>query len=89
MTYSRIWPSPDGPQPPEASTWTEGQKKLILIRVDFPDLAGQPFPDSTGITLISNLNFFYTEMSYGRAGFFTNGAGSDFTPTFRMPQPAG
>src|SRR5439155_15767505 len=24
-----------------------------------------------------------------RAGFFTNGAGSDLTPTFRMPQPAG
>src|SRR6266576_2340387 len=81
--------SPDGQQPPEASAWTEGQKKLIIIRVDFPDLAGQPFADSTGITLISNLNFFYTEMSYGRAGFLTNGAGSDLTPTFRMPQPAG
>jgi len=38
--------------------------------------------------LLSGLNSFYTEMSYGRAGFYTNGAGSDITPTFRMPQPA-
>src|SRR5439155_8976947 len=72
----------------EASTWTEGQKALILIRVDFPDLVGQPFADSTGISLISGLNSFYSEMSYGRTGFYTNGAGSDLTPTFRMPQPA-
>ena len=81
-----------GPTPsegdPEPSAWTEGQKSLILIRVDFPDLQGQPFADTTGVTLISNLNVFYTEMSYGRTGFFTNGAGSDYTPTFRMPQPA-
>jgi hypothetical protein len=72
----------------EASTWTEGQKKVILIRVDFPDLVGTPVSDSAAITLINNLDLFYKEMSYGRAGFFTNGAGSDFTPTFRMPQPA-
>ncbi|HXU79044.1 MAG TPA: immunoglobulin domain-containing protein, partial [Methylomirabilota bacterium] len=76
----------DGPVEP--STWTEGQKKVILIRVDFPDLAGDPFADATGILLISNLNVFYTEMSYGRAGFAAYGAGSDMTPTFRMPQPA-
>jgi hypothetical protein len=81
-----------GPTPseeePEASAWTEGQKSLILMRVDFPDLPGQPLADATAITLISNLNVFYTQMSYGRTGFYTNGAGSDFTPTFRMPQPA-
>jgi hypothetical protein len=82
-------PSPAGSGTPEASTWTEGSKKVILIRVDFPDLAGQPFADATGISLLSGLDAFYTEMSYGRAGFYTNGAGSDLTPTFRMPQPAG
>jgi hypothetical protein len=82
---------PVGPvqgQDAEASTWTEGQKKVILIRVDFPDLVGTPLSDSAAITLLNNLDLFYKEMSYGRAGFFTNGAGSEFTPTFRMPQPA-
>jgi hypothetical protein len=72
----------------EASLWTEGLKSLILIRVDFPDLPGAPFQDSTGIALISNVNSFYAEMSYGRAGIVAFGDGSDITPTFRLSQPA-
>ena len=80
-------PAADG-ETPEASTWTEGLKKVILIRVDFPDLTNAPLSDSSAISLIANLHNFYNEMSYGRAGFYTNGAGSDFTPTFRMSQPA-
>jgi len=80
-------PTGDGGDP-EAATWTEGQKKLLLIRVDFPDLAGVNLTDLGAVTLINNLNSFYTEMSYGRAGFLSNGLGSDFTPVFRMPQPA-
>ncbi len=78
-------PSPDGGDP-QASAWTEGQKKLLIIRVDFPDVVGVNLTDSGAITLISNLNNFYTEMSYGRASFALDGAGSDFTPVFRMPQ---
>jgi uncharacterized repeat protein (TIGR02543 family) len=78
-------PSPDGSDP-QASAWTEGQKKLLIIRVDFPDVVGVNLADSGAITLISNLNNFYTEMSFGRASFTLNGAGSDFTPVFRMPQ---
>lgn len=71
-----------------ASAWTEGQKQLILIRVDFPDLMGDPFPDTTGTNLATGLNNFYAEMSYGRAGFSLLGQGSEMTPTFRMSQPA-
>jgi hypothetical protein len=71
-----------------ASVATEGNKKLILIRVDFSDVPGEPFPDATGISLISGLNDFYMESSFGRSGFVLNGSGSAITPTFRMPQPA-
>lgn len=78
----------DAGSTPEASTWTEGLKKVILIRVDFPDLTNAPLSDASAISLIANLHSFYAEMSYGRAGFYTNGAGSDYTPTFRMSQPA-
>ncbi|MEO6036178.1 MAG: hypothetical protein ABIQ35_13060, partial [Verrucomicrobiota bacterium] len=46
---------------------TQGQKRLLLIRVDFPDLVGVPFTDSTGTNLVSGLNGFYSESSYGRA----------------------
>lgn len=80
-------PSPDGGDA-EASTWTEGQKKLLFIRVDFPDLVGVNLSD-TGVTnLLNNVNKFYQEMSYGRASFASNGFGSDYTPVFRMAHPA-
>jgi hypothetical protein len=72
----------------QGSAYTEGTKDLILIRVDFSDLAGVPFPDATGASLISGLNDFYRESSYGRTGFSPSGAGSDVTPTLRMPQTA-
>lgn len=81
-------PGPQADGGTEASTWTEGLKKVILIRVDFPDLQGAPLSDASATTLIQNLHNFYNEMSYARAGFYTNGAGSDFTPTFRMSMPA-
>jgi len=71
-----------------ASVRTEGTKRLILIRVDFSDLAGAPFTDGTGTSLISGLNGFYMESSYGRSGFFLSGDGSTVTTTLRMPQTA-
>ncbi len=72
----------------EASPWTEGRKRLLFIRVNFPDLTNVPVSDTSLISLNRNLDNFYTEMSYGRAGFYTNGAGSDFTPTFRLTNSA-
>lgn len=71
-----------------ASPATEGNKKLILIRVDFSDAPGEPVSDSTCISLISGLNDFYAESSFGRSGFVLYGSGSTNTPTFRMPQTA-
>lgn len=71
-----------------ASAQTEGTKKLILIRVDFSDMPGTPFNDTTGIDLISGLNTFFMDMSYGRSGFALNGSGSTITATLRMPQTA-
>jgi hypothetical protein len=75
---------PSGGGDVEASAWTEGVKKVLLIRVDFPDLTGLSLTETGGETLINNLQSFYGEMSYGRAGFAAVGAGSDVTPVFRM-----
>src|SRR5437016_13118060 len=66
-------------RPGKSSTWTEGPKRLVFIRVDFPDLQGAPFSDVIGTNLITGLNSFYTEMSYGRTGFAPAGAGSEIT----------
>jgi autotransporter-associated beta strand protein len=67
---------------------TEGQKTLLIIRVDFPDFQGQSAPDSTLQTLISDMNSVYTDMSSQKASFALNGQGSEFTPTLRLPNNA-
>jgi uncharacterized repeat protein (TIGR02543 family) len=72
----------------QASAWTEGLKKVILIRVDFPDLEGVSLTETGGAALINNLHAFYQDMSYGRAGFIPVGSGSDVTPIFRMSNTA-
>jgi hypothetical protein len=71
-----------------ARPWTEGIKKLILIRVDFEDLSGETLTESAGELLIRNVNDFFQEMSYGSAGFAHAGAGSEITPLLRMPRTA-
>lgn len=70
-----------------ASAWTEGTKRLLIIRVDFPDLS-LSLTDTASATLVSNLNVFYGEMSYGRTGFTPVGSGSDVTPILRMTNAA-
>jgi hypothetical protein len=67
------------------STYTEGAKKMLIIRVDFPDKTGQVVSDATLTTLISNFNTHWTEMSYGKTTWALVGAGSAFTPTLRLP----
>lgn len=63
-------------------------RRVLLIRVDFPDLEGEPLSESAAVNLIRNVDAFYQEMSYGQAGFALSGEGSDVTPVFRMPQTA-
>ncbi len=69
-----------------ASAYTEGIKRLVLIRVDFPDKTGEPFSSSKGTTLVTAIDQFYQENSYGRAGFQPVGEGSAVTPTLRLPR---
>ena len=67
---------------------TEGIKKLILIRVDFSDLAGAPLSDAKATNLVNGLHDFYFENSYGKTGFRKLGEGSVVTPTFRLAKTA-
>lgn len=70
------------------SAWTEGTKRLLVIRVDFSDLAGVPFSDQTGTNMVSGLISFYRDSSYGKTTFAPLGQGSTLTATFRMPRTA-
>jgi autotransporter-associated beta strand protein len=67
------------------SPMTEGQKTLLIIRVDFPDFQGGSASDSTLQTLISDVNSVYTDMSSGKATFALNAQGSAITPVLRLP----
>ncbi|MCX6857321.1 MAG: hypothetical protein NTV80_20725, partial [Verrucomicrobia bacterium] len=67
------------------SAATEGIKKILIIRVDFPDSQGQVVSDSTLTSLIANMNTQWTEMSFGKTSWTLLGAGSDITPTLRLP----
>ena len=69
-----------------ASAYTEGIKRLILIRVDFPDKAGAPFTDVKGTNIIRSIDTFFRTCSYGRAGCRLLGEGSALTPTLRLPR---
>ncbi len=69
-----------------ASAYTEGIKRLILIRVDFPDKAGAPFTDVKGTNMVRSIDTFFRTCSYGRAGCRLLGEGSALTPTLRLPR---
>ena len=64
---------------------TEGEKTLLIIRVDFPDFQGGSATDDQMRSLISAMNSNYSDMSYGKASFALNGQGSAFTPVLRLP----
>jgi len=67
---------------------TEGQKTLLIIRVDFTDFQGGSATDAQLETLISDMNAVYRDMSSNKASFALNGQGSAFTPTLRLPNTA-
>ena len=74
-----------GGGPVAQSPATEGTKKLLIIRVDFPDAPGQVVSDATLTNLINNMSTHWTEMSFGKMTWTTFGNGSDITPTLRLP----
>jgi hypothetical protein len=72
-----------------ASTWTQGAKSILFIRVDFSDKpgvplsrSGQPLTEAGAINLInSQVNSFYVNNSYNRTSLTAT-----VTPVLRMPQ---
>lgn len=72
------------------SPWTEGNKTVLMMRIDFPDRPGVPV-DSLGNPLtearVQNtfnlVNQFYVNNSYGKTSLQVT-----ITPVIRMPQPS-
>lgn len=84
------WEAKAAPMRDNLSPWTEGQKTLLFIRVDFPDRPGVPV-DRNGITLTDTysqnlldgaVNDFYQDNSYKKTSLRAT-----VTPVIRMPLP--
>ncbi len=84
-----------------AQTWTYGPKKLLIIRVDFSDLPGEPMNGTTPITedvavnVINNANGirdYYEQNSFNKTTVqiapTVAGDSPDVTAVLRMPQTA-
>jgi hypothetical protein len=72
----------------QKSAYTEGLKRLLILRVDFSDLAGAPLSDATGTNMLNGIAAFYLEQSFGKTTFRPLGAGSAMTAVLRMPKTA-
>lgn len=64
----------------QASTYTQGGKTFLFIKVDFPDKQGDPIPDANAQALVQTVFDFYKDCSYGS----TTLSSVTVTPTLRM-----
>jgi hypothetical protein len=90
-------PAPDGfdegldtPQTPATaeSPYTEGRKRYLLMRVDFPDYVGDVFPTNSAFQHMIDMSNFLAAISYNKHIIAPVGKGSDITPVMRMSQSA-
>jgi hypothetical protein len=51
--------------------WTFGEKKVLLIRIEFPDDPGLPFTDSAIAASMAQVEQFYRDISHGRCSLRT------------------
>ena len=76
-----------GGRPP--LSWSTGTKKVLVIRVDFSDLVGQPVSATAALSLFTapnGVNDFYAQGSYALAALSITAA--DVSPLYRLPKTA-
>jgi len=81
-------PQTPGNLPTAESSYTEGRKRYLLMRVDFSDYAGDVFPTNTALTHMTDMSNFLAAISYNKHIIAPVGKGSDITPVMRMANPA-
>jgi hypothetical protein len=80
-------PVTPGNLPTAESTYTEGRKRYLLMRVDFPDYAGDVFPTNNALSHMTEMSNFLAAISYNKHIIAPVGKGSDITPVMRMSNP--
>ncbi len=86
---------PAGPVVPSfgviTNTYTQGYKRLLILRVDFPDFPGEveTITGAEATTLLGDLRTYLHQMSYGTHELAPVGpTGSYYTPVLRMSNNA-
>ncbi|MEM7393127.1 MAG: PKD domain-containing protein, partial [Verrucomicrobiota bacterium] len=74
-----------GPLAPPGTSWTEGPKTVLYLRVDFPNLPGEPVSITTASNWMDTISEYMEENSYGRTTLTTTFP----TNIFRMPTNSG
>lgn len=77
-------PETPGNLPMAESSYTEGRKRYLLMRVDFADYAGDVFPTNTALTHMTEMSNFLAAISYNKHIIAPVSKGSDITPVMRM-----
>lgn len=80
-------PETPGNLPTAESTYTEGRKRYLLMRVDFTDYAGDVFPTNNALTHMTEMSNFLAAISHNKHIIAPVGKGSDITPVMRMANP--
>ncbi|MGC8828799.1 MAG: Ig-like domain-containing protein [Verrucomicrobiia bacterium] len=100
MTEAALWASdtmqsespetPDLPPnlPTAESSYTEGRKRFLLMRVDFPDYQVEALTTNAALTLMNDFSNFMAQASYSKFVVAPVGQGSDITPVMRMSENA-
>lgn len=74
--------------PTAESSYTEGRKRFLLMRVDFPDYTNDVFPTNTALNHMRDMSNFLGQISYYKHIIAPPGHGSDITPIMRMTNNA-
>ena len=63
------------------SNWTQGNKSLLYIRLNFPDDLTEPISEADAYKVMDEVNNYYTEQSYNETSLTTT-----VTPLLTVPQ---
>lgn len=68
--------------PPISPAWTHGPKKLLFLRVNFPDDPTEPITAAAATALMNQVNEFFVESSFNKTVLI-----STISPLLTLPQP--
>src|SRR5438552_75151 len=67
--------------PPVSPEWTHGPKRVLFMRVNFPDDPTEPITESEAMALMNQVNEFYLESSFNKTTLVPT-----VTPLLTLPQ---